>query len=143
MSQHDTFDIRMDARVDPQGMRRLYEVAGWWDDDDDRRPDLEWLRNMVAGSFCFAAAYDDQGRMIGMGRAISDGVSDAYIQDVVVDPGWRRQGVGAAIMAALMKRLREQHINWIGLIAEPGSESFYSALGFKPMDGHTPMRLLG
>ena len=32
------------------------------------------------------AAIDPDGRWIGMGRIISDGVSDAYLQDIIVLP---------------------------------------------------------
>jgi GNAT superfamily N-acetyltransferase len=141
MNQQENYEIRFGADVDPAEIRRLYEEAGWWDAEDDDRVDPDWLLKLITNSYCFAAAFAD-GHLIGMGRAISDGVSDAYIQDVVVTQEWRQHGVGAAIVARILQYLRQHQIGWIGLIAEPGSESFYTKLGFRSMPEYTPMRFL-
>jgi ribosomal protein S18 acetylase RimI-like enzyme len=74
-----------------------------------------------------------------MGRALSDGVSDAYIQDLVVLPECRGKDLGTAIVSTLIARCREAGISWIALIAEPDSEEFYRPLGFARMEGHVPL----
>ena len=76
-----------------------------------------------------------------MGRAVSDGVSDAYIQDVVVLKKFRRAGIGNRIIEKIIECLRSRRIGWIGLIAEPGTQPFYQRLGFAAMAGYTPMLL--
>jgi spermidine synthase len=80
-------------------------------------------------------------KIVGMGRSISDGVSDAYIQDVVVDKDYRRQGIGEAIVHRIVQFLLEHDIKWIALISEPGSEDFYLKLGFREMLEYTPFLL--
>lgn len=79
------------------------------------------------------------GRAIGMGRVLSDGVSDGYIQDLVVLPGYRKSGIGRMITSALLAACRAKGLSWIGLIAEPGSERFYLPLGFRRMRGYIPL----
>jgi GNAT superfamily N-acetyltransferase len=74
-----------------------------------------------------------------MGRSISDGVSDAYIQDVTVLPEFRGKGIGRRIILYILDCLRERRIEWIGLIAEPGHGQFYRELGFTALEGFTPM----
>jgi GNAT superfamily N-acetyltransferase len=74
-----------------------------------------------------------------MGRVISDGIADAYIQDLVVLGEWRGWRVGKMIVTLLLEECRSRKITWIGLIAEPGKEDFYKSLGFAPMPGHVPM----
>jgi len=114
----------------------LYRAGGWW--KDEYRP--EELRHLIRGSFAFAVASESKtGKAIGMGRVISDGVSDAYIQDLVVMPEYRTSGVGSAIVSRLLEKCRESGISWIALIAEPGSEPFYLPFGFRRMEGHIPM----
>ena len=114
----------------------LYRAGGWW--KDEYRP--EELRHLIRGSFAFAVASDRKsGKAIGMGRVISDGVSDGYIQDLVVLPEYRASGVGSAIVSRLMEKCRESGVSWLALIAEPGSEQFYLPLGFRRMEGHIPM----
>jgi ribosomal protein S18 acetylase RimI-like enzyme len=74
-----------------------------------------------------------------MGRVISDGVSDGYIQDLVVLPRYRKSGIGKRIVATLVDRCLQSGITWIGLIAEPETEKFYQPLGFRTMEGHVPL----
>jgi spermidine synthase len=113
----------------------LYRLAGWWKDEAD---DPSLVTGMVAGSHCFLVARQT-GTIIGMGRAISDRASDAYIQDVTVDPAYRRQGIGARMVSELVSRLEADGIGWIGLIAERRTHPFYRALGFSPMADSVPM----
>ena len=75
-----------------------------------------------------------------MGRAISDGASDAYIQDVVVLPEFRGNGIGRELVVRLVAHGRERCLEWIGLLAEPGTSRFYVRMGFEPLEGHVPLR---
>ncbi len=115
---------------------RLYRIAGWVEENDD----CGFLGAALANSCAVCVAYCD-GRVAGMGRALGDGVSDAYIQDVVVDPDLRRRGIGGAIVRALVAELRRRGVDWIGLVGEPGTEEFYRSLGFSAPAGFTFWRI--
>lgn len=119
---------------------RLYREAGWYAPASP--PPAGYLEAIVKGSTCFVGAFH-HGRMIGMGRGLSDGASDAYIQDVTVLEEYRKHGVGRRIIATIVGCLRARGIDWIGLIAEPGSRAFYRGLGFTEMRGFAPMRWRG
>jgi ribosomal protein S18 acetylase RimI-like enzyme len=114
----------------------LYEAGGWWQEDPASRA---MIPQMIRGSFCFLVAREPGGRIVGMGRVISDGVSDAYIQDVVVLEAHRGRGIGREIIRRLTTHCREARIGWIGLVAEPGTRAFYTSLGFNPLAGYEPM----
>ena len=79
--------------------------------------------------------------MVGFARALSDGCSDAYIQDVVVSPEFRRQGIGGKLIRFLEAELRRRGVDWIALVGEPGTENFYSRLGLKEQPGYTLWKL--
>jgi spermidine synthase len=113
-------------------------MQGWWQADDDKSPDL--IPKLIAGSQCFvvALAGDD---IVGMGRAISDGISDAYIQDLTVQCEYRKRGIGSSILHTILDRLRNDGLQWIGLIAEPGSFNLYKNAGFRQMSARIPMLL--
>jgi ribosomal protein S18 acetylase RimI-like enzyme len=118
----------------------LYKAGGWWLQEHDQ----SHIPELVRSSFAFAVALDRiSGRTIGMGRVISDGVTDAYIQDLVVLPEYREQGVGKKILQTLLRFCFSRKITWIALVAEPGTEEFYSRLGFSPMKDHVAMRFRG
>ena len=121
---------------DEQEIAALYRAGGWWK-EEHRAGDLP---SLIRGSFAFAVATDEKtGRAIGMGRVIADGVSDGYIQDVVVLPEFRKSGVGREIVSVLVDRCLQAGITWIALIAEPGTEKFYLPLGFRLMERHIPL----
>jgi aralkylamine N-acetyltransferase len=121
---------------DEEEIAALYKAGGWWKE----KYKTEDLRYLIRGSFAFAVATDvKNGRAIGMGRVIADGVSDGYIQDLVVLPEYRKSGIGTQIVAALVNRCQQSGITWIGVIAEPGTEAFYLPLGFHSLKGHVPL----
>ncbi len=119
------------------GIIALYKEAGWWAPGTDNE---ELVRLLVAGSHCFAAAFSG-GRMVGMGRAVSDRVSDAYIQDVTVTAAERGRGLASEIVSALVDRLKGDGVGWIALVAERGTSRFYTRLGFSPMPESVAMKL--
>ena len=134
MNIHTHF-IETPTRQEIARLTELYRLAGWWNDAGDS---VAVVSGIVSGSHCFAVARNADG-IVGMGRAISDRVSDAYIQDVTVDPAFRRQGIGTILVGALVARLESDGIGWIGLIAERKTHPFYRPLGFTPMADSVPM----
>lgn len=121
---------------DEEEIVALYRAGGWWKEEYKS----EDIRFLIRGSFAFVVAIEAKtGRAIGMGRVIADGVSDGYIQDLVVLPEFRMSGVGRQIVTALVNRCLEEGITWIGLIAEPGTEAFYLPLGFHVLEKHVPL----
>ncbi|NLV27351.1 MAG: GNAT family N-acetyltransferase [Methanomicrobiales archaeon] len=120
-------------------MRLLLQSGDWWEEYWD---DFV-LCTIVQHSFSFVVAKDKNDRWIGMGRVVSDGVSDAYLQDIVVLSEWRGNGIGTAIVRELMSICKDAGIGWIGIIAGPETEYFYRRFGFARMGGYTPMRYEG
>lgn len=125
--------------ADPEAVLKLYRQAGWWQTDENPEY-LQTVEQIIENSFCFVIATRDD-EIIGMGRAISDGVSDAYIQDVTVRQDLRGQGIGKGIIRKLLEHLKSHKLQWIGLISEPGYERFYQGFGFKVMERYTPFLL--
>jgi len=114
----------------------LYRLQGWLETVDDKSVQL--ISRLITGSHCFVvAAVED--RIVGMGRAISDGVSDAYIQDLTVREEYRKQGIARRILQTILEKLFSDGLQWIGLIAEPGSIGLYHHAGFQQMTTWTPM----
>ncbi|HJJ48335.1 MAG TPA: GNAT family N-acetyltransferase [Methanocorpusculum sp.] len=115
----------------------LYRAAGWW----EMGADPGEIPALIRGTYLFVVAVDARARAIGMGRLISDGVSDGYIQDVIVFPEYRNKGIGSRIVNLLKNLGRAHDLSWIGLIAAPGKTDFYKRAGFEPMQDFIPMKL--
>ena len=136
----DDITVKIVRSWDEEEIAALYKAGGWWKEEYK----TEDLPHLILGSFALAVATDaTTGRAVGMGRVIADGVSDGYIQDLVVLPKFRKSGVGTRIVSALVNRCLQAGITWIGLIAEPETEKFYRPLGFQPMERHIPLIFRG
>ena len=129
-------DIKFVDHWSNEDIVALYKSAGWWKESYDPSA----IKQLIKGSFAFVVAVDqNSGKTIGMGRIISDGISDAYIQDLVVLSEHRRKSIGKQLVNALLDFCLSKGMTWIGLISEPGQDSFYSSLGFKAMNKYIPM----
>ncbi len=97
----------------------LQEVGMSYTDSNTHRISFE---NSYSVIFVF-----DNRKMIGMGRSISDGVRQAALYDIVVNPDYQGYGIGKEIVNRLMADT--PGCNYI-LYASPGKEDFYRKLGF-------------
>ncbi len=121
------FDYAADAAA-------LYRDAGWIGEEDS----TDFIPEVLKNSFCVVGAFH-RGRMIGMMRALSDGVSDAYLLDMVVLTEFRGHGIAARILDCITTHLKGLGIDWIVCISVPGVEKLYLRRG-ETMENHTPIR---
>jgi ribosomal protein S18 acetylase RimI-like enzyme len=114
----DTYD-----HVDWKAVRDTFLAVGW--------PERETLviQKAFENSFAVAFVYQND-KLIGFGRAISDGVLQAAIYDVVIHPDYQKHGIGQRIMERLLLKIAKCNVI---LYASPGKEDFYSKLGFRKM----------
>ncbi len=140
-STNNTYDnivIKAVQSAPKHELLKLYKEAGWWEPSWDKNSDF--LNSIVKDSALFVGAFYGR-RLIGMGRALSDLASDAYIQDIAVLKEFQGEGIGERIIQKLIVLLKENSVDWIGLIAQPGTFSFYKKLGFEPLQDHIPLKL--
>ncbi len=91
----------------------------------------------IAGSLCVGAYRD--GRQIGFARVVTDRATTAYLADVFVLEEARGQGVGRAMVRALMDHPELQGLRrWF--LATLDAHGVYEALGWQPIAN--PERLL-
>ena len=112
------------ASIDWAALSELYRLAPL----GDKKPDELKLAFSNSMFKCFVL---DGERLVGVGRAVADGIDCAYLCDVAVHPAFQGRGLGKEIIARL-KELSAGHKKII-LYANPGKEGFYRKLGFRRM----------
>jgi len=90
----------------------------------------EGLKTAFTNSMFRCLAHED-GTLVGVGRALADGVDCSYICDVAVLPSHQGTGLGKEIVARLVA-LSRGHRKII-LYSVPGKEDFYRKFGFERM----------
>jgi hypothetical protein len=132
-----TITYRDTKDVDLFQLARLFERAGW----HHRTRDLGRLARLVTHSMYVVSAWRGD-TLVGFARAISDGVSNAYISTVAVleDEGQKE------ILHQLIRRLMDgrDEITFV-LQAVPALASFYTEEGFEPAEEmyHRPRKSEG
>jgi len=117
----------------------LYSSVGWTAYTDD--PDV--LKKGLENSMLVLAAYEED-RLVGLIRAVGDGYTIVYIQDILVLPEYQRKGIGSLMIQTLLKRFR--HVRQIFLSTDdtPETAAFYTSQGFRrfsEMGGSSYMRI--
>ena len=127
-------DVRELTEKDLAQAWSLWLSTGW--NDKYRVNEREFARSWL-GSFRTRCIVQ-QGRLVAMARSVSDGVMYAMIHDVVVDETYRGQGLGAAVIRALVDDLLDADIRCIQLMAAEDQSRFYEKLGFRPRPDNKP-----
>ena len=90
----------------------------------------EGLKTVFTNSRFRCFAYDE-GKLVGAGRALADGIDCSYLCDIAVVPSHQGSGLGKQIVTRLVERSRGHRK--IILYAVPGKEAFYRKAGFERM----------
>jgi len=113
------------SNVDWECLSELYRIAPLGDKPADS------LKTVFSNSRYKCFVYADT-ILIGVGRALADGLDCSYICDIAVHPEHQGIGLGKDIVKKLVA-LSAGHKKII-LYANPGKEGFYNKLGFKKMN---------
>lgn len=92
----------------------------------------ERLHRAVAGSLCCLAAWEDD-MLVGLVRAVGDGVSVLYVQDLLVRPEYQRRGIGRSLLEAVLSLYPDVRQKLLLTDDVPETLAFYRALGFSPV----------
>ncbi|MBX9996601.1 MULTISPECIES: GNAT family N-acetyltransferase [Priestia] len=105
-------------------MKEIYHSVGWTNHNEEK------IKKVFQSSNVVAIAYDED-NIAGFGRALSDGVFNAAIYDVVVDEQYQNKGIGEQIIENLLAQLND--ISCVHLVSTSGNEEFYRKAGFRKM----------
>lgn len=102
----------------------LYLETGWgeWP--------LETFERALAGSWVVCVARDDDNRLVGLGRLISDGALHAFVTEMIVSERARGAGIGAEIVRRLVAEAHLRGVGDVQLFAARGRAAFYERNGF-------------
>lgn len=107
---------------------KLYTAVGW----TAYAEDLPALEQGFQNSLLILAAYED-GELIGLIRVVGDGATIVFVQDILVIPQKQRQGVGTALLRAVLDRYA--NVRQLQLMTDntPKTVAFYKSLGFSEL----------
>lgn len=121
-------EIREYKVYNEEEILRLYASVGWTSYTEDPAA----LREGYLHSLAVLAAYED-GELLGIIRAVGDGATVVFIQDILVFPEHSRRGVGTALMRAMLEKYRGVRQIQLTTDDDPGAKAFYTSIGFREL----------
>lgn len=109
-------------KLDWDELEEIFQRVGW------KSHTKEKLQKSFRESYSLSLAFAE-GKVVGCGRAISDGVFYAAIYDVVIHPDYQGQSIGKMIVSDLMAALKD--MPFVHLTSTTGNEPFYHKLGLR------------
>ena len=102
-------------------VERLLKMTYW----ADRRP-TETIEKSMRNSACFGIRSGEDQKLIGFARVISDYATTWYLCDVIIDPEYREQGLGKALVSHITTQFSGQR----GLLLTRDAHGLYAHYGF-------------
>ncbi|HEL2057611.1 TPA: GNAT family N-acetyltransferase [Streptococcus suis] len=120
---------KQNPQLDFQAVLDLYASVGWT--NYTACPDM--LQNALENTLLVLAAFDRE-QLVGMLRAVGDGYSIVFIQDILVLPAYQRQGIGRQLLEQAITHFPE--IYQLHLLTDntEKTRSFYEELGFAAVE---------
>ncbi len=106
----------------------LYTRVGWTAYTDDPAS----LQAGFQNSLLTLAAYEGD-MLLGVIRAVGDGQTIVYVQDILVLPEYQRRGIGSSLMQAVLERFCKVRQIVLTTDNTPKTIAFYESLGFIQM----------
>ncbi len=108
-------------------LEQLLQAVGW-----GRRP-LRRVKRALDNSLLKVGLWQHDPkfpRLIGFARCTGDGVIDATIWDVAINPVYQGYGLGKQLMTYLMRSLKKEGISRVTLFADSDVIDFYKKQGW-------------
>ena len=124
-------EISMNDTIEAEEVVELYAANGW---SSANKPIqlMAALRNSHA-----LVTARIEGRLLGIGNAISDGHLVVYYPHMRVHPAFQGQGIGRQMMVAMLQKYAGFHQQM--LTADGRAIAFYQSLGFVRAGNTEPM----
>ena len=121
-------EIREYIDYNEEEIRNLYTSVGWTAYTENMPALMQGYQN----SLLVLAAYEGE-ELLGIIRAVGDGYTIVFVQDILVYPDKQRQGTGTALLKAVLEQYPK--VRQFELVTDntPKTIAFYKSLGFSEL----------
>lgn len=121
-------EIREYKTYNEEEILRLYTAVGW----TAYTQDPSALRRGYEHSLLVLGAYEGD-ELLGIIRAVGDGATVVFVQDILVYPEQQRKGIGSALLQAVLDRYAA--VRQIELVTDNTEKTvaFYKSMGFSEL----------
>ena len=118
-------EYKIKCDIDPKQISDLRKSVGW-------NGMLEDYKKSLINSYLYICCFNND-ELIGFLDVVSNGVTDAYIQDVIVKPSFQKKGIGKKLMDMAIEKLSKDGIYAISVLFTEENLNFYKKFNFHIM----------
>ena len=115
-------------RIDPDEVVRLLKTTYWAGNRSK-----EQIMKSMDNSSCYGIYLNDEKKLVGFARVISDFATTYYLADVIIDPDYRHRGLGKALVSHIISL--PEYAGLRGLLLTKDAHGLYEKFGFESVEG--------
>ena len=120
--------ITKETSVSIDDVLHLYQAVGWT--NYTNQPQM--LEQSLAHSLAIYVARDGE-EIVGLVRLVGDGFSSVFVQDLIVLPSYKRQGIGSTLMKRALADYKDAYQVLLATEESEKTLGFYRSLGFETL----------
>ena len=114
---------------------RLLKMTYW----ADKRP-VEQIRKSMENSSCYGVYLDDEKKLVGFARVISDYATTYYLCDVIIDTSYQHKGLGTALVSYIESL--SEYSSLRGILITRDAHNLYRKFGFEVLNERVMVKSL-
>ena len=112
---------------------RLLKMTYW----ADKRP-VEQIRKSMDNSSCYGVYLDDEKKLVGFARVISDYATTYYLCDVIIDTSYQHKGLGTALVSYIESL--SEYSSLRGILITRDAHNLYQKFGYDVLNGRVMVK---
>ena len=115
------------TEMDVEEVARLLKTTYW-----AKERSIEQIEKSMRNSSCYGVFLEDEKRLVGFARVISDYATTYYLADVVIDAEYRHRGLGTALVLHIVSQ--PEYSGLRGILITRDAHSLYRQFGFEVLN---------
>ena len=116
-----------------EDVERLLKMTYWAD-----KRSRETIEKAMRNSSCYGIYLDDEKKLVGFARVISDYATTYYLCDVIIDEAYRHQGLGKALVCYIESLPVYEGLH--GLLKTRDAHDLYRKFGYEVATGRVMIK---
>ena len=114
---------------------RLLKMTYWAD-----KRSKEQIEKSMQNSTCYGVYLDDEHKLVGFARVISDCATTYYLCDVIIDTDYQHRGLGTALVAHIESQ--PEYAGLRGILITRDAHALYRKFGFAVLNERVMVKSL-
>ena len=120
-------------KMNTEDVLRLLRMTYW----ADKRP-REQIEKAMQNSSCYGVYLDDEKKLVGFARVVSDYATMFYLCDVIIDTEYRHKGLGTALVSYIESL--PQYSTLRKFLITRDAHALYRKFGYETVDGRVMVK---